>query len=201
MILARLRKPKTISHLPRICIGKKPWCQGVSVLCAVTSRGIPAQGEMMCSQLPCRRAQRVLLGSSLFMGVGWLPCSRRSPLGAGLIGPRLLNQRSAISPHFETDLWLLICCSKSVGNTVVHCLPVQCLVSKARLKKRIEGRSQGEKGVSRGNTPSQGLPDLSIDTFTICLPIPLPPEFLERLWWFLRWRGMHMASMEKMQWM
>jgi len=54
-------------------------------------------------------------------------------------------------------------------------------VSKARTKERTEGRSQGNKGVSRGNTPSQGLPDLSVNMFTICLPITLPPEFLEGL--------------------
>lgn len=92
-MLARLTKPRTISHLPRICTGKTSWCQGVRVLCAVTSGGIPAQGEMMCSQLPCRRAQRGLLGCSLFMQVRCLTHSHRSPFRL------ILNWSLAVEPE------------------------------------------------------------------------------------------------------
>lgn len=58
--------------------------------------------------------------------------------------PQLLKHGSAISSfsaRFQTDLWPLMCSSQSVTCCVVHCLPVQGLVSKARLKKGAAGRS------------------------------------------------------------
>lgn len=57
--------------------------------------------------------------------------------------------------QFETDLLSLICFSKNVISTVVYSLPVQGPVSKARMKKGVEGRIHKLGGkVSRGSTLS-----------------------------------------------
>lgn len=40
--------------------------------------------------------------------------------------------------------------SKSVIRTVVHCLPVQGLVRKVRLRKGVEERSRGREGGKQG---------------------------------------------------
>lgn len=57
--------------------------------------------------------------------------------------------------QFETDLLSLICFSKNVISTVVYSLPVQGPVSKARMKKGVEGRRHKLGGkVSRGSTLS-----------------------------------------------
>lgn len=146
-------KPKTISHLLRIFISKASWHQGVRDLCTcVTSRGFPAQGEILsCSPLLCRTVQRMFLGCSLFMWLRWLTHVHKWTFG------HTLNWSSAIEPgdcyqFFQTpvwDLWSLICFSKNVISSIVHCLPPQGLVSKAKMKKGAEGRSLGW-GLRRG---------------------------------------------------
>ena len=47
------------------------------------------------------------------------------------------------TPQFETDLWLLICFSKSVISTVPHLSLVQGPVCKAKLKEGAEKRKVG----------------------------------------------------------
>ena len=60
----------------------------------------------------------------------------------------LLSVLSA--PRFETDLWQLICLSKSVISTVAHCLPAQGLACKVESKKGAEERKEGRSGRSGG---------------------------------------------------
>jgi len=65
----------------------------------------------------------------------------------------MLKQGSAVSsfnPHSEVYLQLLMYFSKSVIRTVVHCLPVQGLVRKVRLRKGVEERSRGREGGKQG---------------------------------------------------
>lgn len=50
---------------------------------------------------------------------------------------------------------MLMCFSKSVIRTVVHCLAMQWLVRKVRLRQGIDGRCRGKERDKQGRTSSQ----------------------------------------------